>query len=868
MTRNIVKRTIGIVVELMGNEVQIMNQEIIETIAKDLHVTLNQVEATLNLLKDGNTVPMIARYRKDVTGGLDEEQILYIEKQFDYQNKLKERKEDVLRLIETQGKLTEEIKQQVLAAEKLSVVEDIYRPYAQKKKTRAAAAIKLGLQPLADWILALPKEGSLEEEASKYVNEEVADVNAAIQGAKDIIAEVVSDNPQQRWDFKDNIYKAGVIHTSLKKDAKDENKVYEMYYDRSEKISTIKDHRVMAIDRAEKEKVIAVSFEFDDAYLKEKALSNLVHENKTIVEDVLKEAAEDGLDRLLFPSIEREIRSDLSERAHTKSIEVFSHNLEKLLLQAPLKGRTVLGFDPGYVNGCKLAVIDETGKMLEVTKVIPFGKRNPDVEGSKKKVLELIKKYGVEIVAIGNGTASRESEKFIAELIKENGLSISYAIVSEAGASVWSAQEAARKEFPDMPVEERSAVSIGRRLLDPLAELIKIDPKSIGVGQYQHDLPQKALSERLDEVVMKCVNRTGADLNTASEELLTHISGLNAGIAKEIVNYRNENGRFSNRKQLLKVKKLGPKAFEQCAGFLRIVDGEEPLDATSIHPESYDVARQLMEVCGIDMLGQEDIVFDEEKVKTLEVGSFTLKDIEEAIRQPLRDYREQFEGAQLRSDILNIEDLSIGDKLSGTVRNVVDFGAFVDVGLHQDGLVLPSRMSMDRNQDPNSIVSVGDIVEVWVAEIDKERDRVSLSMLPLDSLKKKEEMMKDSRKQKKAGKARLSLKELEVGKKYKGIVENITDYGAFVNIGAKKSGLLHISRMSTKKVENIQDIVKSGDEIEVYVSDVDVENDRLSLSLLDLETLKSKSLHTSKPHKKELTMDDAMARLLNRFNHN
>ena len=851
-----------------------MNEEIMQKIAADLKVSVEQVQNTLNLLAEGNTVPMIARYRKDVTKGLDEEQILFIEKQFDYQNKLKERKEDVLRLIEQQGKLTEEIRASVMAADKLSIVEDIYRPYAQKKKTRAATAIKNGLQPLADWMLALPKEGSLEEEAAKYVNENVADVSAAIQGAKDIIAEVVSDNPQQRWAFKDNILKTGVLVTKIKKDAKDENKVYEMYYDRSEKISTIADHRVMAIDRAEKEKVITVSFVFDEDYLVAEAVKNLLKGESTIAEQEISDAAKDGCTRLLFPSIEREIRSELSDRAHTKSIEVFSMNLEKLLLQAPLKGRVVLGFDPGYVNGCKLAVIDETGKMLEVAKVVPFGNRKPDMPGAKKKLLELIQKYNVRIVAIGNGTASRESEQLIADLIKENNLDLEYAIVSEAGASVWSAQEAARKEFPDMAIEERSAVSIGRRLLDPLAELIKIDPKSIGVGQYQHDLPQKALSERLDEVVMKCVNRTGADVNTASEELLTHISGLNAAIAREIVAYRNANGRFTDRKQLLEVKKLGPKAFTQCAGFLRIVGGDEPLDETSIHPESYEAARALMKACGITALGEADAQFPEDKVKDLGIGEYTLKDIEDAIRQPLRDYRDQFEGALLRSDILDIKDLSIGDKLSGTVRNVVDFGAFVDVGLHEDGLVLPSRMSKDRVTDPSAMVSVGDIVDVWVAEIDVERNRVALSMIPLDALKDKEEKMKENRSHRKERKPRMKLDELTVGEKYSGVVENLTEYGAFVNIGAKKAGLLHVSRMSMDKVEDPSTMVKPGDKVEVYVTEVDTEKNRLSLSLLSLDELKEKE--AKHPHRnnrsnhshrdnKPVTMDDAMARLMERF---
>ena len=715
-----------------------MNENIIQAIAAELKVQLSQVENTLSLLAEGNTVPFIARYRKEATKGLDEEQIFYIQKQYEYQQKLAERKENVLKLIEEQGKLTEEIKQSVIECTKLSQVEDIYRPYAQKKKTRATTAIKNGLQPLADWMLALPSEGSLEAEAEKYLSETVPTVEDAIQGAKDIIAEVVSDNAKQRWAFKDTIMQAGVLQTKLKKDAVDENKVYEMYYDRSEKISQLADHRIMAIDRAEKEKVITVSFVFDDEQLKKNALKTLLKGQTTIVEDALYEAVVDGCDRLLFPSIEREIRSELSERAQNKSIEIFSMNLEKLLLQAPLKGRIVLGFDPGFFNGCKLAVIDETGKMLTVSKIFPFSKKGEDIETSKKKLLALIQKYHVQIIAIGNGTASRESEKLVAELIHEHKLDVSYAIVSEAGASVWSAQEAARKEFPDIEVEERSAVSIGRRLLDPLAELIKIDPQSIGVGQYRHDLPQKALAERLDEVVLKSVNRTGADLNTASLELLTHISGLNSGTAQEIVNYRNENGRFTNRKQLLKVKKLGPKAFTQCAGFLRITDGDEPLDQTSIHPESYEAARKLMQACGITKLGEVDISFPKEKTAELGIDEYTLKDIEEAIRQPLRDYRDQFDGALLKSDVLNISDLHVGDQLSGTVRNVVDFGAFVDIGLHEDGLVHLSHMSMKRISHPSECVAVNDIVKVWVYQIDETRNRVQLSLLPLEQLEQRD----------------------------------------------------------------------------------------------------------------------------------
>ena len=588
-----------------------MNENIIKSIADELKISVKQVETVLKMLEEGDTVPFIARYRKEATGALDEEAILFIEKQYKYELNLAERKESVINLIETQGKLTEELRKQINDCTKLSQVEDLYKPYKQKKKTRAGIAIKNGLEPLSVYLLSLPENGDLEKEAEKYINENVKDVNEAIQGAKDIVAENVSDNANLRWKFKDLIVKAGAIVTNIKKDAADEKKVYEMYYEYSEKISNIADHRVMAIDRAEKEKVISVSMSYDLEHIKQLAHEFYIKDKKSNLESYMIDAIDDGIDRLLMPSIENEIRSDLSEKAHNTSIEVFSLNLEKLLSQAPLKGRVVLGFDPGYYNGCKLAVLDETGKMLTVDKIYPFRKEG-EIDKSKKKLLDMIKKYAVKIVAIGNGTASRESEKLVAELIKENDLQVEYAIVSEAGASVWSAQEEARKEFPDLAVEERSAVSIGRRLLDPLAELIKIDPKSIGVGQYQHDLPEKALNERLDEAIMKVVNRVGADVNTASIELLQHISGLNKGIAAEIINYRNENGKFTNRQQLLKVKKLGAKAFEQCAGFLRIIDGEEPLDATNIHPESYDLAKQIMKVSNITKLGDPDIVFNDE----------------------------------------------------------------------------------------------------------------------------------------------------------------------------------------------------------------------------------------------------------------
>ena len=719
-----------------------MEEKIIKQIAEELKISTKQINTVLEMLESGDTVPFIARYRKEATGALNEEQIFEIEKQYKYALNLSERKESVLNLIETQGKLTDELRQQILSCEKLSQVEDLYKPYKQKKKTRAAVAIKNGLQPLADLFLSLPTDMDIENEAAKYLNDDVKTVEDAIQGAKDIIAENVSDNAQLRWKFKDIIFNSATLITKIKKDASDEKKVYEMYYDYSEKINNIANHRVMAIDRAEKEKVITVSYEYDTDHLKDIAHSNFLDGKKTVVETLMVEAIDDGIDRLLLPSINNEIRSDLSKKAHESSIEVFSLNVEKLLSQAPLKGRVVLGFDPGYYNGCKLAVLDETGKLLAVDKIYPFRDKNKQ-DNSDQVLLNLIKKYDVKIIAIGNGTASRESETLISDLIKNNNLDVEYAIISEAGASVWSAQEQARKEFPDLQVEERSAVSIGRRLLDPLAELIKIDPKSIGVGQYQHDLPQKELSERLDEATLKVVNRVGADLNTASVELLEHISGLNKAIANEVVNYRNANGKFTNRKELLKVKKLGEKAFEQCAGFLRIIDGDEPLDATNIHPESYENARKIMEVSDIDKLGDPNITFNDDKIAKLNIDKYTLDDIKDCIVAPLRDYRDQFATATLKSDVLELSDLKTGDKLSGTVRNVVDFGAFVDIGLHDDGLVHISRMANRRVNHPSEVVSVGDIVDVYVYEVDEVKHRVQLSLLSLDELAKKDNDRKE-----------------------------------------------------------------------------------------------------------------------------
>lgn len=711
-------------------------EELIKPIALALKVKELQVSNTLKLLSEGNTVPFIARYRKEMTGSLDEEQILFVKKEYEYECNLKKRKEDVLRLIEATGKLTDEIVRDIENAKKLSEVEDIYRPYQQKRKTRATEAKRKGLEPLYELIMKMPRSGNLETEARKYLNDEVKTVNDALDGAKDIIAESVADNAKIRAKIKDSILNYGVIVTKVKKNNPDENGVYQMYYDREEKVKYLKPHRIMAIERAEDEKVITVSFNYDKDYISQFAKRGIIKNRESIGKELIEEAIDDGLKRLAYPSVEREIRGELSEEAKKQSIEVFSMNLEKLLLQPPLKSKRILGFDPAFRTGCKLAVLDETGKMLKIDKIFPHEPVNKKKE-AEAILLKLIKDYDIEIIAIGNGTASRESESFVSAVIKRNNLNVEYTIVSEAGASVYSASEIARKEFPDLHVEERSAVSIGRRVQDPLSELIKIDPKSIGVGQYQHDLPLKELNERLDFAILKTVNRVGADVNTASKELLKHISGLNNTTAEAIINYRFENGRFKNREELLNVKKVTKKVYEQSIGFLRISDGDMILDRTSIHPESYDIALKIIELCDNETIGTEAFMKKansldvNELAKTLGTDEYTLNDIVDALKAPLRDYRDNFDGPVLRSDILEITDLKKGDKLQGVVRNVVDFGAFVDIGLHDDGLVHISKMSKERIGHPSEVLAVGDIIDVYVADIDLKRNKVQLSLMEI-----------------------------------------------------------------------------------------------------------------------------------------
>lgn len=713
-------------------------EHIIQPMAAQLHIQPEQIRNTLQLLEEGNTVPFIARYRKEVTKGLDEEQIRVIQEQYEYQVNLEKRKEDVKRLIEQQGKLTDEIIAGIDACEKLSQVEDIYRPYQQKRKTRASDAAAKGLKPLADWLLQLYRDADVEAEARKYLNDKVKDVESAIQGAEDILAELASDDPAVRQKIRSSMERYGRLTTKEKKKHTDDKKVYKMYYDYSERISTLASHRIMAIDRGEKEKVLSVAVDFDKDYITDWTIRRFTKKRQSPCVPYIEEAVRDGLKRLAFPAVEREIRAQLSEKAHEQSIEVFSLNLERLLLQPPVKNKMVLGFDPAFRTGCKLAVVDKNGNMLDVSVIYPTPP-NAKIKEAKQKMLQLLKAYPIDIIAIGNGTASRESEAFVASLIREYHLNVAYTIVSEAGASVYSASKLARDEFPELHVEQRSAISIARRILDPLSELIKIDPQSIGVGQYQHDLPTARLKERLDFVVSKAVNRVGVNVNTASQELLKNISGLSQATAKSIVEYRKANGELKNRKELKKIPKIGAKSYEQAAGFLRIEDGDEMLDRTSIHPESYAVARRVLQQLSIasqdmgseqaqEAVKQADV---DALIKTCESDRYTIQDILEAIVTPLRDYRDRYDAPLLRSDVLELEDLHIGDQLEGVVRNVVDFGAFVDIGLHEDGLVHISKMSRHRVSHPSELVSVGDIVKVWVYHIDEEKQKVQLSLLPV-----------------------------------------------------------------------------------------------------------------------------------------
>lgn len=714
-----------------------MNEEMIKQVANQLGKSEGQVTSVLNMLKEGNTVPFIARYRKEATGALNEDEIREIEKVYDYAVNLNARKDDVIRLIEEKGMMNDNLKKDILACTKLSEVEDLYRPFKEKKKTRATVAKAKGLEPLSDWIWKLPRFGSLEEEAKKYLNDEVKNVEEAIAGALDIIAEIIADHPRNRQFVKQIFYHQGMLVTKEKKKHEDEDKVYEMYYDYHEKVDRIVAHRILAVNRAEKEKVISVNIEVDEAKLLERLLERVLRKRETIVVEYLRTCVKDAYKRLIAPSIEREIRNELTEMAENQALNIFSINLEKLLLQAPMKDRMVLGVDPAIRTGCKLAVVDVTGKVLKIDKIFPTIPKKSYAD-DKKKVLELISKYKIEIIAIGNGTASRETEKFIADLIKEKQLDVSYVIVSEAGASVYSASPIAKEEFPEFQVEERSAVSIARRLQDPLAELVKIEPKAISVGQYQHDMNQKKLEEQLDYVVMKTVNQVGVNVNTASTSLLKYVAGLSNQVAKSIVAYRDEHGKFTKRKELGQVPRLGAKTYEQAVGFLRIIDGDEPLDKTAIHPESYQEAYNLLAVLGIttDDIGKESAKIAVEKADKialqtqLNIDEYTLDDILEAFVNPTRTPRDHYATPILKQDVLHLEDLKEGMQLDGTVRNVVDFGAFVDIGLKNDGLVHISKICKEFIKHPLEKVNVGDIVTVYVEKVDLNKKKVSLTMIP------------------------------------------------------------------------------------------------------------------------------------------
>lgn len=712
-----------------------MQEDIILKISEQLNIKTDQIQNTLKLLEDGCTVPFIARYRKELTHGLDEEQIRVIQEQYDYQVNLKKRKEEVLARIETLGHLNDDIVKMVEACTRLSQVEDIYRPYKQKKKTRASVAIAAGLEPLSKTLLSLPRTFN-EKDIDAYLNDTITSREEALQGAKDIIAEKISNDMTVRNKIVDSMMHYGRLVTSKKKNAVDEKMTYKMYYDYSENVSRIATHRIMAIDRGEKEKILNVSISINEDYIKTFVARRYIKNPKSPTAKYVDEAIDDGLKRLAYPSLERLVRNTLTEKAQDASIDVFSDNLGKLLLQAPMKNKRILGFDPAFRTGCKLAVIDESGKKLTVDVIYPHPPV-AKVKESEKKLVDLCQKYDVNLIAIGNGTASRESEAFVANTIKKYQLPVSYTIVSEAGASVYSASKLAIEEFPDLHVEQRSAISIARRLLDPLSELIKIDPQSIGVGQYQHDLPTTQLKERLNFVVEKAVNLVGVNINTASSTLLKNVSGLNAATANSIVAYREENGKIMSRKEMKKIPKIGPKAYQQAAGFLRIEEGSEPLDRTNIHPESYDATKTILKALNLTTndLGTDACkkAVSQANIAALKeltgLDDYTLKDILDSIMRPLRDYRDDYDGPILRQDILTLEDLHVHDKLEGTVRNVVDFGAFVDIGLHEDGLVHISKMSKNRIKHPSDVVSVGDIVTTWVDTIDEQRHKVQLTMI-------------------------------------------------------------------------------------------------------------------------------------------
>lgn len=710
-----------------------MNENIINDISNELNIKAEQAKTVLKLLEEGNTIPFIARYRKEATGALDEEQIRKINEVYEYQVNLLKRKEDVIRLIDEKGLLTDEIKNNIMNAKKLVEVEDIYAPYKEKKKTKATEAIKNGLEPLAKIIMSFPTTFN-DESVKKFLNDNVKTIDDAITGAKYIIAEWISDNAYYRKWIRSYFFKNGVITSKLKKKDADANKTYEMYYDFTEPIKHIKPHRVLAINRGENEKILSVNIEVNNEEVLSYLESKIIKKDSPVKPYVI-DAIKDSYKRLIFPSMEREIRSELTSQSEDASIEVFKGNLENLLLIAPMKNKRVLGFDPAFRTGCKLAVVDETSKVLNISVIYPHEPHNKWNE-AKETIKDLINKYKIDIIAIGNGTASRESEKLVSETLKEIN-NCKYAIVSEAGASVYSASKLAIDEFPDLTVEKRSAVSIARRLQDPLNELVKIDPKSIGVGQYQHDVSQKKLGESLDFTVEKCVNNVGVDINTASPSILKYISGLTKSAIDKIIKYRETNGKIKSREEIKKKKLLSDKAYEQSIGFMRIADGTNPLDKTNIHTESYDKTLKLLDYLELstDDLGTEklinklDNINEHEVSKMLDIDLYTLHDIIDSLKRPNRDYRDDYQMPILKSDILTIDNLTPGMKLEGTVRNVVDFGAFIDIGLHNDGLVHISKITNKYIKHPNEVLSVGDIVTCYVIDINKEKEKVSLSLI-------------------------------------------------------------------------------------------------------------------------------------------
>ena len=710
-----------------------MNEEIINEISNELGIKNAQTSTVLKLLEEGNTIPFIARYRKEATGALDEEQIRKINEVYEYQVNLLKRKEDVIRLIDEKGLLTDEIKDNVMKAQKLVEVEDIYAPFKEKKKTKATEAIKNGLEGLAKIIMSEPN--TLNDDAiNKFLNENVKTIEDAITGAKYIIAEWISDNAYFRKWIRNYFYKNGLVTSKLKKNAEDNNKTYEMYYDFKENVKYIKPHRVLAINRGENEKILSVSVDVNTEDIENYLQSKLI-KKESPANNYIKEAISDSYKRLIGPSIEREIRSELTEKSEDESIEVFKDNLEHLLLIPPMKDKMVLGFDPAFRTGCKLAVVDPTSKVLNISVIYPHEPKN-EWEESKKVIRDLINKYNIELISIGNGTASRESEKLVSETL-EGITTCKYAIVSEAGASVYSASPLAIKEFPDLTVEKRSAISIARRLQDPLNELVKIDPKSIGVGQYQHDVSQKKLSESLDFTVSKCVNNVGVNINTASPSILKYISGLTKTSIDKIIKYREDNGKIKSREEIKKKKLLNDKVYEQSIGFMRVIDGDNPLDKTNIHTESYDKTIKLLNYLNLSTndLGTEKLINELNKIDTsslskeLDIDMYTLNDIIDSLKAPNRDYRDSYEMPLLKSDILTIDNLKLGMELEGTVRNVVDFGAFIDIGLHNDALVHISKITNKYIKHPSEILSVGDIVKCYVIEINKEKEKVSLSLI-------------------------------------------------------------------------------------------------------------------------------------------